>query len=277
MVKKAIKIGRRSKANVNSAVAPERQNKKNGGAKAPPFWFVEGFAWISAAAAERSAATGWRATAPMSRSTGGSTAPGCWPLPRWCRPASSADEPVCSTLIRFLLKSWRICTIDRLAPKADACDRSVTLAVLSDVRTLLVEALSMKSVPAVSAARPRPAGLKVTPVDRRRRLAGFVEHQFQRVAVQQVDAVEGRILRRGRDLRDDLVVLSDQTTQRVACDTASATAAVTRQVAVPTRPPRSRNRPAERRRHRRGDRGRSVIVVRGEGTELLALSRLAVR
>src|SRR6266478_4505687 len=75
-----------------------------------------------------------------------------------------ADEPVCSTLIRFLLKSWRICTIDRLAPKADACDRSVMLAVLSDVRTLLVALLSTKSVPAVSAFRPRPPGLKVTPV-----------------------------------------------------------------------------------------------------------------
>jgi hypothetical protein len=24
----------------------------------------------------------------------------------------------------FLLKSWRICTIDRLAPKAEACARS---------------------------------------------------------------------------------------------------------------------------------------------------------
>src|SRR5690349_12758805 len=76
----------------------------------------------------------------------------------------SADEPVCSTLIRFLLKSWRICTIDRLAPKADACDRSVVLAVLSFVRTALVEALSMKSVPDVSEARPRPAGLNVTPL-----------------------------------------------------------------------------------------------------------------
>src|SRR3982751_4975375 len=76
----------------------------------------------------------------------------------------SADEPVCSTLIRFLLKSWRICTIDRLAPKADACDRSVMLAVLSFVSTELVLALSMKSVPEVSAARPRPAGLNVTPL-----------------------------------------------------------------------------------------------------------------
>src|SRR5205823_1397448 len=75
-----------------------------------------------------------------------------------------ADEPVCSTLIRFLLKSWRICTIDRLAPKADACDRNVMLAVLSAVRTVLVEVLSRKSVPEVSAFRPRPAGLKVTPL-----------------------------------------------------------------------------------------------------------------
>src|SRR3954468_5899512 len=76
----------------------------------------------------------------------------------------SADEPVCSTLIRFLLKSWRICTIDRLAPKAEACDRSVTLAALSFVSTGVVAALSMKSVPEVSAARPRPAGLNVTPL-----------------------------------------------------------------------------------------------------------------
>src|SRR3954454_8300678 len=60
-----------------------------------------------------------------------------------------ADEPVCSTLIRFLLKSWRICTIDRLAPKAEACDRSVVLAVLSLVRTLLVALVSMKALPEV--------------------------------------------------------------------------------------------------------------------------------
>ena len=73
------------------------------------------------------------------------------------------DEPVCSTLISFFEKSWRICTIDRLAPKAEACDRSVMLAVLSAVRTLPVRTLSVKSVPGVSGARPRPAGLKVTP------------------------------------------------------------------------------------------------------------------
>src|SRR5246127_4971550 len=74
------------------------------------------------------------------------------------------DEPVCSTLIRFLLKSWRICTIDRLAPKAEACDRNVTLAVLSAVRTLLAELVSMKALPAVSEFRPRPFESKVTPV-----------------------------------------------------------------------------------------------------------------
>src|ERR1700694_5036708 len=67
-----------------------------------------------------------------------------------------ADEPVCNTLIRFLLKSWRICTIDRLAPKAEACDRSVMLAVLRLVRTLLVAAVSMKSVPETSVFRLSP-------------------------------------------------------------------------------------------------------------------------
>src|SRR5689334_15773917 len=30
------------------------------------------------------------------------------------------DEPVCSTSIRFLLKSWRICTIDRFEPSVEA-------------------------------------------------------------------------------------------------------------------------------------------------------------
>src|SRR3954453_359205 len=72
-------------------------------------------------------------------------------------------EPVCSTLMIFLEKSWRICTIDRLAPKADACVRSVRLALLRVVRTFCVRTLSVKSVPGESEARPRPAGLKVTP------------------------------------------------------------------------------------------------------------------
>src|SRR5882724_9935579 len=74
------------------------------------------------------------------------------------------DEPVCSTLISFFEKSWRTCTIDRLAPKADACERSVALALLSTDRTWLVWALSMKSVPGTRLPRPRPPALKVTPV-----------------------------------------------------------------------------------------------------------------
>src|SRR5258708_7972487 len=60
------------------------------------------------------------------------------------------DEPVCSTLIRFLLKSWRICTTDRFEPRVEASDRKVFEAELNFVITLLAETLSRKSVPAVS-------------------------------------------------------------------------------------------------------------------------------
>src|SRR5262245_48241992 len=73
------------------------------------------------------------------------------------------DAPVCSTLIRFFEKSWRICTIERFEPSAEASARSVVEAESSDVSTLFAELLSRKSVPTVSIARPRPASLKVTP------------------------------------------------------------------------------------------------------------------
>src|SRR3954449_1336554 len=69
------------------------------------------------------------------------------------------DEPVCSTLIRFLLKSWRICTTDRFEPSAEACDRNVSDAVPSLVRIDFAELLSRKSVPETSEARPRPPAL----------------------------------------------------------------------------------------------------------------------
>src|ERR1700687_1086208 len=49
------------------------------------------------------------------------------------------DEPVCSTLIRLLEKSWRICTIDRLEPRAEASVRSEVLAALSEVIALFAE------------------------------------------------------------------------------------------------------------------------------------------
>src|SRR5260221_1836250 len=75
----------------------------------------------------------------------------------------SLDEPVCNTLIRFFEKSWRICTIDRFEPRADASVRSEVLAAPSKVSALFAELLSRKSVPLVNEARPRPAALKVTP------------------------------------------------------------------------------------------------------------------
>src|SRR6478752_1199785 len=69
------------------------------------------------------------------------------------------DDPVCSTLIRFLEKSWRICTIDRFEPRADASVRSEVLAALSAVSALFAELLSRKSVPPASEVRPRPVAL----------------------------------------------------------------------------------------------------------------------
>src|SRR5580704_14065929 len=74
------------------------------------------------------------------------------------------DAPVCSTLIRFLLKSWRICTTDRFEPSVEASARSELEAFCSDVNTLLVALLSMKSVPTTRLERPRPAELNVVPV-----------------------------------------------------------------------------------------------------------------
>src|ERR1700759_4789236 len=41
------------------------------------------------------------------------------------------EAPVCSTLIRFFEKTWRICTIDRFEPSADASERSVVLVLVS--------------------------------------------------------------------------------------------------------------------------------------------------
>src|ERR1700730_2875511 len=66
------------------------------------------------------------------------------------------DEPVCSTLIRFLAKSWRICTIERLEPSDEASDRNWSEAALTLAITALAEALSRKSVPVTSGPRPRP-------------------------------------------------------------------------------------------------------------------------
>src|ERR1700733_768717 len=74
------------------------------------------------------------------------------------------DAPVCSTLIRLLLKSWRTSTIDRFEPRLDASELSVVEAWFSCANTALAELLSRKLVPAVRLERPSPASLKVTPV-----------------------------------------------------------------------------------------------------------------
>src|ERR1041385_2514941 len=75
----------------------------------------------------------------------------------WCLAASwlvsasvRLDEPVCSTLIRFLLKSWRICTTDRLEPSVEASDRKVLDVLPSAVSVAFAELLSRKSVPETS-------------------------------------------------------------------------------------------------------------------------------
>jgi len=66
--------------------------KKTAGPKPRSSFFVEAFAEISAAAEARSAATGWQAIAQTSQSIDGSTAPGCWPLPRWRLRASDCPS-----------------------------------------------------------------------------------------------------------------------------------------------------------------------------------------
>src|SRR6266403_2529909 len=73
-------------------------------------------------------------------------------------------DPVCSTLIRFFEKSWRICTTDRFEPRFEACARNELDALVSLVIVALAEALSKKSVPEASEARPRPVASKVTPL-----------------------------------------------------------------------------------------------------------------
>src|SRR3954452_7425669 len=74
------------------------------------------------------------------------------------------DEPVCSTLIRFFEKSCLICTIDRFEPSVEACVRNALDALLIFAMIALAEALSRKSVPETSGARPSPAALKVAPL-----------------------------------------------------------------------------------------------------------------
>src|SRR5262249_44309888 len=66
--------------------------KKKGGEVSPAALIVGVDVLLTGAAAARSAGFGWPVPARTPRSTGGSTAPGCSPLPRWCRPASGSTS-----------------------------------------------------------------------------------------------------------------------------------------------------------------------------------------
>ncbi len=78
------------------------------------------------------------------------------------------------------------------------------------VRTLLAE-LEVEEIGARDQGRQTEAGVvEGHALDVQGRPSGLVEHQLQGVAVQQVDAVEGGVLRRRVDLRQHVVVLRDQ-------------------------------------------------------------------
>ena len=72
------------------------------------------------------------------------------------------SAPVCSVLIRFLVKSWRVCTVVRLEPNFEAWVRSVFNATSSCAIAVSMMASDWKPVP-LMVVSPRPAVLKVTP------------------------------------------------------------------------------------------------------------------
>src|SRR6185295_9242534 len=157
----------------------------------------------------------------------------------WLLAASSLEsarvrlaDPVCSTLMMFFAKSWRICTIERLAPNAEACERSVLLALLSAFSTLPVSTLSMKSVPGASGARPRPFGLKLTPAIVSVDLPVSLKISFSELPSKRLMPLN--------DASCAVVLICSMTwlywvtsVARAVCDTASGTVATT----VPPAPP----------------------------------------
>ena len=75
----------------------------------------------------------------------------------------------------------------------------------------LVRRVGVEEVGAGGQGRQAEArGIEGDALNRQRRLAGFVEGQVQRIALEKVDAVERGVLRGGVDLLQDVVVLRDQ-------------------------------------------------------------------
>src|SRR4051812_50080213 len=71
-----------------------------------------------------------------------------------------ASEPVCSVLIIALVKSWRICTVDRFEPNDCACDRSVVRAAVKSVVAAAMLPVSAQVL--AGGAIDRPLALKST-------------------------------------------------------------------------------------------------------------------
>ena len=132
------------------------------------------------------------------------------------------DAPVCSTLIRFLLKSWRI-SHDRQVRTEARCRRAQRGRGLGQLCQHRVGRVAVEEVGAGGQAREAKSGVVEGHAgDRQLRSAGLVEGQVQGIAVQQVDAVERGILRRGVDLLQDMLYCATRLA-RIACEFGSAT------------------------------------------------------
>src|ERR1700687_3278449 len=84
--------------------------------------------------------------------------------PSWLVSASTRlSEPVCKSATRFLVKSLRVCTVDRVEPNAEAWVRSVVNAVFRPVSVVSTLWLSWKPVPEI-ADSPRPVESDFTPL-----------------------------------------------------------------------------------------------------------------
>src|SRR5690242_20416094 len=64
------------------------------------------------------------------------------------------SAPDCSVLIIALVKSWRICTVDRFEPKAWACERSVVSALVRSVEAAAISVVPPQLLAALLMLRP---------------------------------------------------------------------------------------------------------------------------
>src|SRR5204863_5054086 len=93
----------------------------------------------------------------------------CWRVCKASRLAPSSlvsarvrlSAPVLSVLIIDLVKSWRICTVDRFEPKDCACERRVESAAVRLAWAVVISELAAQ-LPAET-RMPKPAASSVTP------------------------------------------------------------------------------------------------------------------